>query len=111
VHTLFFGERWDAPMVDDAQQVPTPIGLACFNCTEPVVEGDRGLIRTVVRMVDGEPVGSAEPTHAECDLIGVMGHQMGVCSCTGYDTTTRAAAQVLWQRIGEERGRDLADRG
>lgn len=108
---LFFGDRWDAPLVDDAVQVPTPVGQFCFNCTEPVAEGDRGLIRRVVRMVDGQPVGSDEPTHAECDLIGVLGHQMGVCSCTGYDTSSRAAARLLWRRVGEQRGRDLADRG
>lgn len=107
---LFFGPRWDAPMVDEAQQVPTPAGEICFNCGEAIADGDRGLIQTVVRLVDGLAQGSVEPTHAECNLIGVMGHDMGVCSCTGYDTRTRAAAQVLWDRIGQARGRDLGER-
>jgi hypothetical protein len=32
-----------------------------------------------------------------------------VCPCTGYERT-RAAAQLVWQRVGEQRGRPLEER-
>lgn len=107
--TVFFGERWDAPIVDDAEQVPTPVGQRCYDCGESVEDGDRGFVRGVGRMVDGELVGSVEPIHAECDLRGVMGHQVGVCSCTGHDPS-RATGRLVWARVGEMRGRDLGVR-
>lgn len=107
--THFFGERWDAPAVDDATQVPTPVGQPCLaECGDVIAEGDRGFLRGVVRMVDGELVGSVEPVHAECDLRSVMGHQVGVCPCKGYGHD-RAAARLVWERVGEMRGRDLSD--
>lgn len=106
----FFGDRWDAPLIDEADQVPTPIGQSCFRCGELVAAGDRGLIRMVARELGGELQAAAEPVHAECDLIGVVGHLVGVCHCTGYDTSTRAAARLAWQRAGEQRGRALAIR-
>lgn len=105
--TLFFGPRWDAPIVDDAQPTPTPVGKPCYHCGEPVQAGDRGFLRAVVRMDEhGQPYGSTEPTHAECDLRGTVGHQVGVCHCTGYDDS-RATAKLVWQRVGEQRGRPL----
>jgi len=106
----FFGERWDAPIVDDARQIPTPVGATCYHCGETVVDGDRGLMRAVGRLVNDELVASGEPIHAECDLIGVSGHTMGVCHCTGCDTGSRAAARLVWERVGQARGRDLAIR-
>lgn len=107
--TLFFGERWDAPIVDEATPTPTPVGKLCYQCSEPVENGDRGFIRTTVRMGDdGKLVGSAEPVHAECDMSGVIGHQVGVCHCTGYDGS-RATAKLVWQRAGEQCGRPLEE--
>lgn len=109
-NTVFFGPRWDAPLLDDAEKVATPAGKPCMRCAEPIVEGERGLIRVAIRQVPGGAFeGSPEPIHAECDLIGVVGHTVGVCRCTGYDTSTRAAARLAWQRIGERRGRDLGE--
>lgn len=106
--TVYFGPRWDAPLLDGAVQTATPVGKGCMLCAEPVADGDRGLIRVAVRKVPGgEFAGSPEPIHAECDLLGVVGHTVGVCRCTGYDTTSRAAARLAWQRIGERRGCDL----
>ncbi len=97
--TLFFGERWDAGVVEGAVRVPTPVGEACLDCAEPVVDGDRGFVRAVGRMVGGELRPSVEPVHAECDLRSVLGHQVGVCPCTGYGRT-RAAARLVWERAG-----------
>jgi hypothetical protein len=96
---LFFGQRWDAPIVDDATPVDTPVGQCCYDCGEPVSDGDRGFIRAVPRLGgDGEPVGSAEPIHAECDLRSVMGHTLGLCRCTGYPSD-RATARLVWEMV------------
>lgn len=109
-NTVFFGSRWDAPLLDGAEQTQTPVGKPCMRCTEPIVEGDRGLIRVAVRQVPGGAFeGTSEPIHAECELIGVVGHTVGVCGCRGYDTATRAAARLTWERVGERRGRPLEE--
>lgn len=107
MRNYFFGDRWDAPIVDDAVQVETPVGQICYECAEPIEDGDRGFIRATMREV-GKTMG-CEPVHAECDLRNVMGHTVGVCSCTGH-YGSRADAKLVWQRVGEERGRDLAIR-
>ena len=93
--TVFFGDRWDAPIVDDAEQVPTPAGQECYACGEQVAAGDRGLIRACARMVDGRPVAQALPVHTECDMLGVLGHQWGVCPCTGYGHDRAAGLELL----------------
>lgn len=88
----FFGERWDAPQVDPpAVQVSTPTSQSCFHCGEPIEDGDRGLLRAVVRAggVDVEPV------HMECDLrmgLGGMDHLTGRCSCMGSSSAHGAPA-------------------
>lgn len=92
--TVFFGERWDVPLLENATQVETPVGVDCLNCSEPVADGDRGLLRGA--FINGNPC--VVPIHAECDLIGVIGHLMGVCHCTGYDTSSREAARLAWER-------------
>lgn len=111
----YFGPRWHAPILDDARHAPTPVGHPCLRCREPIADGDRGFVRAVWRR-SGMPVDAAtlanpedlppdgvasiEPIHAECEAIGVVGHQYGVCTCTGWDTSSRAAARELWQRLG-----------
>jgi hypothetical protein len=108
--TLFFGRRWDAPIVDDARQVATPVGERCMDCGEVVVEGDRGFIRAALcRDADRKWVATPRPVHAECDLRGVQGHILGLCRCTGYESD-RATAVLVWDRVGQLRGRDLAIR-
>jgi hypothetical protein len=88
----FFGERWDSPRIDHSTQVETPIGRTCPYCSEPIVEGDRGVWTTAGAM------------HAECELLRGVGHTFGVCTCTGFDMTSRAAARELWNRVEVARG-------
>lgn len=65
----YFGAWWDAPMTDDLEQVPTPVGEPCIHCGEPVVEGDQGTF-----MVDAQdPPYRLVPVHRECGLRAVMG--------------------------------------
>ena len=80
----YFGERWDAPRVDNAIEVATPVGQKCLYCTEPVEDGDRGLMTPYVRDVDGEASSGIAPVHMECDLrmaIGNVAHLQGRCRC------------------------------
>lgn len=79
-------------------------------CDEPIVEGDRGLMRVTFTLDDQQRWDATPaPVHAECEMRGVMGHVVGICSCTGYPAD-RATARLVWQRVGTRRGRDLADR-
>jgi hypothetical protein len=106
--TLFFGQRWDAPLLSGAVRRPTPVGAECYTCTEPIEEGDRGLLRPCVRMgPDGRPAEpKLLPVHTECDLLSIVGHMHEVCSCTGYDTSSRPAALELLRRLNERREAD-----
>ena len=40
--TAWFGQRGDAPIYDDALEVPTPAGEACWYCGRVFVDGDDG---------------------------------------------------------------------
>jgi hypothetical protein len=107
--TLFFGDRWDAPQVDDATQVNTPVGRQCLYCAEPVEQDDRGLLRYYSL---GTP---PAPVHMECDLrmsLGSVAHLEGRCSCncqyaaTSSKTFREQARETLaW--INRMRGRPL----
>jgi hypothetical protein len=96
VTTRFFGERWDTPYLDpqdyadgvthEVVQTPVPVGEPCYWCDEPFAEGDRGLLRAVLR----EAGGTWEPIHAECELRQLMGsvnHLEGRCRCNGVEGT------------------------
>lgn len=85
-----FGPRWDSGIFDDVDtvQVDPPVGESCAFCREPIADGDRGLLRSVVRDTDGDGrwVGVLEPVHAECDLRMALGgpdHLEGRCTCVG----------------------------
>lgn len=111
---LRFGRAWDSPACDDSREEPTPLGVLCLNCDKPVEDGDRGWLRAATGFddpryaVDGAVNfysinGTRTPliisaVHAECDLIRMAGHELKVCSCTGYDTSSRADAKLLWSR-------------
>jgi hypothetical protein len=90
--TFFFGERWDAPIVDDARQVATPAGASCYDCAEPIEDGDRGFVRATV-LADG--TGQIGYVHAECDLRSTCGCMAGLCGCTGHPSN-RATARLVW---------------
>lgn len=69
----YFG-AWTAPMLQGAEQVPTPVGELCGYCEEEVRPGQCGVIRSGV------------VEHYECQLrrvIGGINHQRGTCRCCG----------------------------
>jgi hypothetical protein len=103
--STYFGRPWDAPALRRASQVPVPVGQPCAVCGEHIVGGDRGWIRPCVTMRGRKIRTTVQAVHLECDLLGVMGHQLGVCHCTGYGSD-RAAARELLARINAARSLD-----
>lgn len=70
----WFGERWDAPIMDDAVECDLPPG-ACMHCGELFVDGDVGWVFC-----------AGQAAHTECavrSVIGGVNHQLGLCLCCG----------------------------
>ncbi len=96
----YFGPAYDVPLFDGATPLPgTPVGQPCLYCTEAIQQGDTGWERPMITMVDGKAKGKLAYAHHECEALGTIGHIYGVCSCTGFDTTSRAAALELAYRM------------
>ncbi|MGC2652293.1 MAG: hypothetical protein WA317_01535 [Mycobacterium sp.] len=89
----FFGERWDAPVCDDARQVSTPVGEPCWRCEELIVEGDQGFVQPLVRVV-GDVV--LVCIHRACMVAEV-------CGCTGFDRSHASALEAQRRFVNGER--------
>lgn len=97
----YFGERWEASMLDDAVQAPTPVGELCVSCREAFVDGDRGLIfATGLRQ------------HRECGLRGVLGGIGHIVNHAHYchgelgpdaGLSYRTSALMVWLHFAEGR--------
>lgn len=91
----YFGEKWDAPVTDDADQIDAPVGEKCMSCREPVAEGDQGL---------RYPTGYV--SHKECGLrsaLGGIGHHVNhALYCHGSlgpdaGLSYRESAKLVWE--------------
>jgi hypothetical protein len=109
---MIFGEPWDAPFCDDAARMPnTPTHARCINCREQFAEGDQGVVMPMAGATDFDPdyVVARPGTalligyHRECQLVGILGHIVGVCPCNGWDTSTRAAGREALRRLKANR--------
>lgn len=90
----YFGLAWN-PRIAAGARAPTPIGVRCWHCAEPIEDGDQGIIMPCC--------GAARPIHLDCLLrltLGSLGHQRRRCSCYGGDEedppglTVREAARA-----------------
>ena len=82
----WFGESWGAPVNDDCEQVPIPVGELCANCDELIEADGQGVMLYHLTMDDA----GYRPYHYECHMrtvLGSLGHQLGVCSCPGNPGT------------------------
>ena len=79
--------------------IPTPVGLPCGFCREPIQIGDRGCMIP-------DFSGCDNPFHFECHMrlvIGSLAHQQRRCSCYGgteHDPpgmTLRQAARAAFE--------------
>lgn len=103
---LIFGGRWDAPICDNADEFPeTPTYASCVYCDQQFRDGDQGIIMPMVGPCDPDQligVGDGHvlvAQHRECQLAQVVGHVVGVCSCTGWQVGTRATAVEVARRV------------
>lgn len=95
----YFGSPWDAPFIDDAVQVPTPVGEVCLTCDESVIEGEQGVVMPHIYLSeDGQTAARDTAQHRECMLLGVLGHLAGQCECFAGKGTPRerGRATVAW---------------
>lgn len=76
----WFGVAPFSPACEDVPHVPTPVGVPCSYCDDPIEPRDRGYYYSG----DAPP-----PVHYECfirQIIGSVGHQQKRCSCFGGHT-------------------------
>lgn len=99
-----FAPRLDPWLVEmGVALVAVPAGWPCLHCGEPIAEGDTGFFRQcLLRNDTGGWAWKTRATHAQCEALGIIGHDFGVCSCTGFDTTAKASADELWRRLGRQ---------
>lgn len=72
----WFGTDWGSGMNQECEQMPTPVGTPCLRCTEPILEGENGIV----------DCGGAT-LHYECQMRGMIGsvrHQQRRCPCFGF---------------------------
>lgn len=112
--TVIFGEPWDAPVCEDADTAPVPVGEPCGWCKVSIQDGDRGVLMPCL-LGDGHL--SMLPWHREClmrSTVGSPAHLRGHCSvhCGGDGTEgsgpvtpeeMRAEALESWHIITGER--------
>lgn len=82
--TKYFGERWNVPMLEDAEEHDTPVGDPCAHCDQAIRRGQQGIYRLHLE-ADGN---HWRPVHRECDVRSVVGgyyHLLGDCICHGGD--------------------------
>jgi hypothetical protein len=105
---LYFGVPWDAPLLDDARQVPTPVGAVCLECVDPIEDGDRGLLMALMVAAPGESINgsrgwNAGPVHLECHLRSTMSHVVRQCRCFVPDRSLRDEARATLVAVNEWR--------
>lgn len=100
-NVIFFGEPWDAPILDDATQLPeVPWYAACLRCDEMIGEDDQGLVMPHIGDLDPRYLVGIGPGHSliaihwECHLAGIVGHLVRVCPCYGYDSSRETAREA-----------------
>lgn len=95
----YFGPPWNAPFIDDAEQVSTPVGEECLTCHEPIAEGEQGVVMPHIHLgEDGKTAVRDAAQHRECMLLGLLGHLAGQCECFEGKGTLRerGRATVAW---------------
>lgn len=103
---VFFGPRWDAPAIEHAIDVETPVGKTCHYCDEVIVRGDRGFIERYLTTVNESSEVAVTQIHAECRLDEFCGHNVGLCRHTGHPLS-RDRARKVWAHYFDEEGRSL----
>jgi hypothetical protein len=64
----WFGPSWGAPVNEDCQEAPVPIGTPCMQCGHAIAEGDQGVL-----MRNGRSGPREGAWHRACVLVHVLG--------------------------------------
>ncbi|HWH98971.1 MAG TPA: hypothetical protein VNT27_01470 [Propionibacteriaceae bacterium] len=104
MRTQFFGERSDAPIVDDALRDGTPAGERCYMCNGEIQQGQQGFIRAAVHADESL---TFAPIHRGCDLATTIGHTFGVCHCYGFDDIYEAGEELVRRIDGLKQGQKV----
>jgi hypothetical protein len=96
-----FGDWSGIPRGEEARYVETPVGYLCIECGERIEAADAGEMQPFLKL-DGVRWWAV---HRECILLGIVGHQYGVCRCTDYAgaKTRHEAALILTARMDLDR--------
>lgn len=93
-----FGDEWEGtPRGDDPDAFMTdaPVGEPCTLCGAPVQADDSG---ELMLSLEQPMMLRIVALHVECSLLTVLGHDLGVCSCTrwaGAATVREAAIEAM----------------
>lgn len=91
----YFGAPWAELREDAVVAVDTPVGERCMDCTEPIEDGDQGLMRPGAVPGDG-PGGYVLvelALHRECELTNMLSHHAGACGCFEPDISRRESGR------------------
>lgn len=117
----YFGEPWPSGICEEdySVQVPTPTGVKCIWCQEPIKEGDQGSFIGNALTRDEKQIqfsvktifsGTWSPQHKECSLRSVIGsiahlrmgeHATGECNdaLDAMEITAREDALLVWEHV------------
>ena len=96
-----FGQPWDAPVCEGAEQEPAPVGEPCVWCQMPIEEEDRGVLVPCLR---AGGVMESLPWHRECFLrstVGSPAHIRGECSCHGGSEASSSTPEEVREEARE----------
>lgn len=71
----WFGESWNAPVNDEVDQAPTPVGSVCEGCSFEIAEDDRGVLIPEFHPGAAYGMGTADelPYHLRCMMAAILG--------------------------------------
>lgn len=78
----WFGESWGAPCCEPEDHIPTPIGLQCGRCREPIKLGDQGVVAPAVTLA-GAVIRIAH--HIDCYVQVLLPHGPECPHCRGRE--------------------------
>ena|ERR1700761_5729618 len=91
-------------MVDNATEVPTPVGELCLECHEKIEPGDRGLVVPLIHLDEqGQWTTTPYPVHLECHLRSTCSHYYEQCHCYVPGRSVREEARGTLEAINRMR--------
>lgn len=74
---------------------PAPAGSVCELCGEAIAAGEPSF---AIPALAANGSTTMTTSHAECLLSSMVGHELGLCSCTRPDASVRELARLVWDQ-------------